>query len=170
MLGIRWIPSFLIVWILLLSLSGGTIVAGRAGIGNFEFSLNGYTLTGTLTNGTITHDGHVAMQMSVDQTIPISDGSILVTATGVWSGTTNFAIITGSIANVKGNIYACISGQCKNGNYTGSGSWVGTFKWNKTQGSVASGTFQGELNILNAPPAQSAPFPVTGNWTTTFST
>jgi hypothetical protein len=159
----------LLVAITLIPLFGAATVAGEGGTGTFTFTLNGYKISGDFTNGRITHEGNVQMLMSIDQTVPISFGSIHITGSGIWTGTTNFATMDGSIENVNGTVQVCVTAGCENANFTGSGSWTGSLTWSRTYGSEGSGSFLGELNEVGVNATQSAAVPVSGNWTATFS-
>lgn len=168
MIGSRSISVTLILAIVLLSTANTALTAGDSATGTFAFTLYGYTITGDLTNGIITHEGDVQMQMSIDQTVSTSMGTVHITGNGVWNGNTNFAVLDGFIGNVKGTVNACALFVCRNANFTGSGSWTGILTWSRAAGSQGSGTFQGTLNLSGANITQTRSLPVSGNWTATF--
>jgi len=168
MIALRWVPVSMILATIVMSLSVGGHVTGDVRTGAFTFSLNGNTVTGDLNDGVITHEGNVEMQMSINETIPISLGSVQVTGVGNWTGNTNFAVLNGSIDNVTGQVRACIVGACQTQEFTASGTWTGTLTWSKAYGSQGYGTFDGTINMTGANSTQEAPVPVSGNWTATF--
>jgi len=166
--ALRLIAVVLIAATILLSVSGGTIVIGDGTAGTFTFTVQGYTVTGTLTNGIVTH-GNVQLQMSIDQSLTTSYGTLQITGTGVWDGRTDFQTFSGTIDNVQGTIQACALLACQNIDFTGTGTWTGTMAaWNSTAGSVGSGTFQGTLNFTGAEITQTGPEAVSGTWSAPF--
>jgi len=160
----------ILVLIPLISMSGVAVVGGGSASGSFTFTVNGYTLTGSLTNARIEHGGAVQMLMSIDQTISTSYGEAHVTASGVWSGETNFRNVNGAIGNLAGTIQVCAIFYCQNADFTGSGTWAGILSWNNSAGSQGSGTFEGTLNLSGLQMTQNGPVPISGNWTATFET
>lgn len=169
MISLRAISVPVIVAIVLLALSRSALAIGSSGIGTFTFVLYGYNVNGDLTNGIITHEGDVQMQMSIDQTISITNGTVHITGNGVWNGNTNFSVFGGSISDVKGTVHACVLIACQTANFTGSGSWTGTLSWSKSAGSQGTGTFQVTLSVTGANITQTESLPVSGNWTATFA-
>jgi len=163
----QWI-SALILTILLSSVPNSVLVSGSSRNGSFTFTMSGYTVTGDLTNAIITHEGTVKLQMLIDQTISVSNVTVHIVGSGVWSGKTNFATFKGSIGNVKGAVQVCMQSACQSANFTGSGIWAGVLSWSRTLGSQGSGIFQGTLNLTASSPTPTKPVPVSGNWTATF--
>ena len=168
MIFTRYLASSLMLAVLLFSFSGIAPAAGSPQGGRFSFTLYGYTVMGDLTNGIITHDGNVQMQMSINQTFSTSAGTAQISGTGVWIGSTNFVTVDGSIGNVKGTVEACAVSFCQSAAFTGSGSWTGTLTWSKAAGLQGSGTFRGTLSVASANITQTTPVQVTGNWTAPF--
>jgi hypothetical protein len=167
--ALRLIAVLLVTATILLSVSGGTIVTGDGTGGTFTFTVQGYTITGTLTSGIVTHGGYVQLQMSIDQSLTTSYGTLQITGTGVWDGRTDFQTFSGTIDNVQGTIQACALLACQNVDFTGSGTWTGTMAaWNRTAGSVGSGTFQGTLNFTGSAITPTGPEVVSGTWTAPF--
>jgi hypothetical protein len=164
----KWISISLILATMVTSLSASSVAAGDVRTGAFTFNLNGYSIMGYLNDGVITHEGNVEMQMSINETIPISLGSVKVTGVGVWSGSTNFATLDGSIGNVNGQLQACMLVACQTQEFTGSGTWTGTLTWSEAYGSQAYGTFAGTIDLNGTNATQEAQVPVSGNWTATF--
>jgi hypothetical protein len=109
------------------------------------------------------------MLMTIDQSISTSYGAAQVTGTGIWSGETNFQVVSGEIGNVAGKIQVCAVFYCQNAAFTGSGTWSGTLLASPGVGPQGSGTFGGMLNISGLPTAN-GPVPISGNWTATFET
>lgn len=169
MMGSRRGISALTLVVLLFSISGCVLVSGDSKNGIFTFAMYGYTVTGDLTDAIITHEGNVRLQMSIDQTIPTTNGTLHIVGNGVWNGKTDFAVLSGSIGNVKGTVQACLLSFCQNANFTGSGIWTGTLAWSRVSGLQGSGEFQGTLNPTGPSLALTKPVPVSGNWTATFA-
>jgi hypothetical protein len=168
------ISSRLIYAVLLLIplslLSAAPMVSSDATSGSFTFMVDGYRVTGELTNAVITHGGQVQMQMSIDQSYSTSYGVVHITGSGVWSGETDFQTLNGAIGNVVGTVQACAVFYCQNGDYTGSGSWQGGMTWSSDAGTQGSGTFGGTLTFTGQQINQTGPVPVSGNWTAVFQT
>jgi hypothetical protein len=169
MLELKLISASLIALALMVALSGNGVVSSGAGSGAFTFTVYGYTVTGDLTGASVTHGGIVQMLMTIDQMIPIANGTVHITGNGVWSGMTNLQNLNGEINNVQGSVQACVLQTCQNAAFTGSGTWAGTIAWSQTTGSQASGTFQGALNFSGPQVNQTGPVPVSGNWTASFA-
>jgi hypothetical protein len=154
----------------LVTISGVALVSGSPANGSFTFTVNGYTVTGQLTDATIEHGGTVQMLMSIDQTVSTSYGAAHITGSGVWSGETNFQNVNGAIGNLSGTVQVCAVFYCQNADFTGSGTWGGTLSWSSGAESQGSGTFQGTLNFSGSQITQNGPVPVSGNWTAYFET
>src|SRR5208337_5414978 len=86
---------------LLLSTSSGILVAANPATGSFTMSVQGYTVTGTLTDIT-GHQSGVRLLMSIDQSFSTTTGSVHIVADGVWNGEITDSIIMGSIDDVNG--------------------------------------------------------------------
>jgi len=153
----------------MVALSGNGVVSNGTGSGAFTFTVYGYMVTGVLTGASVTHGGIVQMLMTIDQTIPIANGTVHITGNGAWSGTTDLQNLNGQINNVQGSVQACVLQTCQNAAFTGGGTWSGTMVWSQTAGSQASGTFQGTLNFSGSQVNQTGPIPVSGNWTASFA-
>jgi hypothetical protein len=173
MLSSRLISAVFFLLIPLVFISGATVVSSDSTSGSFTFTVEGYTVTGDLTDATIGHGGVVQMLMSIDQTISTSYGAVHITGNGVWSGETDFQSFNGAIGNVAGTVQACAVFYCQNADFTGSGSWTGIVTLSNTSGAQGSGTFVGMLNFSGQQISQSGssgPAPISGNWTATFET
>jgi hypothetical protein len=169
MLELKLISFSLIALILAVALSGHVVVGSDNSSGVFTFTVYGYTVTGDLTDASVTHGGIVQMLMTMDQTIPITNGTVHITGNGAWSGMTDFQTLNGEISNVQGSVQACVLLACQNAAFTGNGTWVGTMTWSKATGSQGSGTFQGALTFSGPQVNQTGPVPVSGNWTSSFA-
>ena len=163
------VSASLIILILVIAVSGNPVSSDPQN-GAFAFSVEGYTITGSLTGASIGHGGLVQMLMTIDQTIPITNGTVHITGNGVWSGITNYQSLSGQITNVQGTVQACVLSVCQNADFTGNGTWGGTMTWSKTAGSQGSGTFQGSLVFTGSQLNQTGPVPISGNWTASFAT
>ena len=169
-MGSRLIAAILLVLVPLVPISGLIVVSGDPANGSFTFTVNGYSVTGELTDATVEHGGAVQMLMSIDQSISTSYGVAQVTGNGVWSGETNFQEVHGAIGNLSGTIQVCAVFYCQNADFTGTGTWSGTISWSSGTGSQGSGTFEGTLNFSGSQITQNGPVPVSGNWTAYFET
>jgi hypothetical protein len=169
MLELKLISASLIALILAVALSGRAVVSSNNSSGVFTFTVYGYMVTGDLTDTSISHGGIVQMLMTIDQTIPIPNGTVHITGNGAWSGITDLQTLSGEITNVQGSVYACVLLACQNADFTGNGTWVGTMTWSKAAGSQGSGTFQGALIFSGSQVNQTGPVPVSGNWTASFA-
>jgi hypothetical protein len=148
--------------VLLLSISSSISATGNAAVGSFTITMQGYTVTGTLTDLT-GHQSDVKLLMSIDQTVPTSMGTVHIAASGIWTGTTTDTMITGSIDQVTGKVHACVMLFCQDANFTGSGTWAGSVEALPSGLPEGSGTFQGTLNFQSPnPPTEVS---VSGNWT-----
>ena len=170
MVDSKLIVAAILVLIPLVSISGLASVGGDSTSGRFTFTVDGYTVTGDLTDARVEHGGAVQMLMSIDQTISTSYGEAHITGSGVWSGETDFQHVNGAIGNLAGTIQVCAIFYCQNADFTGSGTWAGILSWNNSAGSQGSGTFEGTLNLSGLQVAQNGPVPISGNWTATFET
>jgi hypothetical protein len=163
------ISASLIALTLVVAMSGN-VVSSDPQTGGFTFVLQGYTVSGDLAGAGIGHGGLVQMLMTIDQTIPITNGTVQVTGNGVWSGVTNFQTLSGQITNVQGTVQACVLSVCQNADFTGSGTWSGMITGSTIAGSQGEGTFQGSLVLTGSQINQTGPAPISGNWTATFAT
>ena len=145
--------------VLLLSISNSILITGSSTAGSFTITIQGYSVTGTLTDVT-GHQFGVKLLMSIDQTLSISLGTAHIVGSGVWNGATTDTTVAGSIDEVNGTVHACVFLSCQDTNFTGSGSWVGSVSVSSglPQG---SGTFEATLVFQNP----SSEVPVSGNWT-----
>ena len=168
MVDSKLIPVSMLALILAVSLLGAVVVSSDPQNGTFSFGVEGYTVTGDLTDAVIGHGGSVQMLMSIDQVITTSYGSVHITGSGVWSGETDFQTFNGVIGNVAGTVQACAVFACQNADFTGNGTWTGTMIWSRTAGSQGSGTFEGSLIFTGAQINGTASAPVSGNWTASF--
>jgi len=159
----------LIALILVVAMSGNTVSSDPQS-GGFTFMVEGYTISGTLTGAGIGHGGLVQMDMTIDQTIPITNGTVHITGNGVWNGETDFQTISGQITSVQGTVQACLQSVCQNADFTGSGSWSGSILGNTNAGTQGAGTFQGSLTFTGSQINQTGPVPISGNWTALFPT
>jgi hypothetical protein len=149
--------------VLLLSIS--TLTTGNPATGNFTTSIEGYAVTGSLTDVT-GHQSGVKLLMSIDQAFSTTAGSVHILGNGVWNGEVTDSIIVGSIDNVNGSVHACVQFVCQDTTFTGSGNWTGTVT--VSSGSPkGSGTFQATLNFPNFNAASTVP--VSGNWTSALN-
>jgi len=164
----KLIAASMFALILVVSLSGAVVVSSDSNNGTFTFGVEGYTVTGDLSEAAIGHGGSVQMLMSIDQMITTSYGSVHVTGSGAWSGETDFQSFNGVIGNVAGTVQACAVFACRSADFTGNGTWTGTMMWSSTAGSQGSGTFEGTLIFTGAQINGTASVPVSGNWTATF--
>lgn len=158
----------LLVLTLLLCWSGVVAVAGDSAAGSFGFVVDGYAITGTLSQGVVGHGGQVRMQMSIDQTVSSQYGPIQIVGSGSWVGETDYHSFSGAITGVAGTIQACVIFYCQSGNFTGSGSWSGSMTWSRAAGAQGSGVFQGTLTVTGQQIGLSGPFAISGNWTDSF--
>jgi hypothetical protein len=163
------ISASLIALILVVAMSGNTVSSDPQN-GGFTFIVDGYTVSGVLTGAGIGHGGLMQMLMTIDQTIPITNGTVHVTGNGVWSGATNFQTLSGQITNVQGTVQICLNSVCQNPDFTGSGTWSGMITGSTTAGSQGEGTFQGTLVFSGSQINQTGPVPISGNWTASFPT
>ena len=170
MVDSRFLACMALLLVPLVALSGQATVGGSPANGSFTFTVSGYTVTGELTDATIEHGGAVQMLMSIDQSIPTSYGTAKVTASGVWSGETNFQQINGAIGNLSGTIQVCAIFYCQNADFTGTGTWQGSLSWSSSSGSEGSGIFGATLSVSGSQITGNGPVPVSGNWTAYFET
>ena len=164
----KLIPATLLLLTVFASLWGIAVVGGDSRSGSFSFRVDGYTVTGDLTNAAVEHGGAVQMLMSIDQTVTTSYGVVHITGNGVWSGQTNFQAVNGAIGNVAGTVQACAVFYCQNADFTGAGTWMGTLIWSSDAGSQGSGSFQGALTFSGQGVNETGAVPISGNWTATF--
>ena len=148
--------------VLLLSISSSISATGNAATGSFTITIQGYSITGTLTDLT-GHQSDVKLLMSIDQTISISMGTVHIVGSGIWTGTLTDTMITGSIDQVTGKVHACALLSCQDANFTGSGTWAGNVEALPSGLPEGSGTFQATLNFQSPNPPTEVP--VSGNWT-----
>ena len=151
--------------VLLLSISNSALRTGNPATGSFTTSIEGYAVTGSLTDVT-GHQSGVKLLMSIDQSFSTTAGSVHIVGNGVWNGEVTDSIIVGSIDNVNGSVHACVQFVCQDTTLTGSGNWTGTvaISSGSPQG---SGTFQATLNFQKFNPPST--IPVSGNWTSTLN-
>src|SRR5208337_1200995 len=97
----RFSAVILTSFLLLLSTSSGVLVAANPATGSFTMSVQGYMVTGTLTDIT-GHQSGVRLLMSIDQSFSTTTGSVHIVADGVWNGEITDSIIMGSIDDVNG--------------------------------------------------------------------
>ena len=168
MKGSRLAATLLLGLTLALSASGVVVVTGESPAGSFTFVVDGYTVTGSLSQGVITHGGRVSMLMSIDQSIPTQYGSVQIDGSGTWVGETDFHSFNGGITGVIGTVQACVIFYCQSGSFSGSGTWTGLMTWNGASGAQGSGVFHGTLDLTGQQIAQSGVAPLSGNWTDTF--
>ena len=168
MLKLKLISASLIVVILAIALSVRTVASNQITSGAFSFSLYGYTVNGQLTDASVGHGGGVQMQMSIDQTITVPNGTVHITGSGVWGGITDLQTLSGDVSNVQGNVQACLLTSCTTATFTGSGTWSGTITWSQSTGAKGSGTYQGTLTFTGSQVNQTSPVPISGNWTASF--
>jgi hypothetical protein len=148
--------------VLLLSISSSISATGNAASGSFTITMQGYSVTGTLSDLT-GHQSDVKLLMSIDETVPISMGTVHIVGSGIWTGTTADTTITGSIDQVTGKVHACVMLFCQDANFTGSGTWIGNVEVLASGLPEGSGTFQGTLNFQSPNPPTEVP--ISGNWT-----
>jgi len=158
--------SLLAAVILLLSVSNSVLVTGNPAAGSFTITIEGYAVTGTLTDLT-GHQSGVRLLMIINQTFSTTMGSVRIVGIGVWNGATADTTVVGSIDNVNGTIHACVLLTCKDANFTGSGTWAGKVTEVSASPPLASGTFQGTLDFPTLNPPRVVP--VSGNWTSTLN-
>jgi len=168
MVNSKLISASMLALIIVASLSSIVVVSSDPQNGTFTFSVEGYTVTGDLTDAAIGHGGSVQMLMSIDQMITTSYGTVHITGNGAWSGETDFQTFNGVIGNVAGTVQACAIFACQNADFNGNGTWTGTMIWSSTAGSQGSGTFEGTLLFTGGQINGTASVPVSGNWTATF--
>jgi len=170
---LKILSASLVALILAVALSGHGVVSSDISTGNssgvFTFTVYGYTVNGDLTDASVSHGGNVQMLMTIDQTVPITNGTVQITGSGAWNGMTDLQTLNGDISNVQGSVHACVLSVCQNADFTGNGTWSGTMTWSQATGSQASGTFQGALTFSGPQVNQTAPVPVSGNWTASFA-
>lgn len=169
---LKLISASLIALILAVALSGRGVVSSDVSSnsnGVFTFTVYGYTVNGDLTGASVSHGGMVQMSMTIDQTVPIPNGTVHITGNGVWNGVTDLQTLNGEITNVQGSVHACVLSTCQDADFTGNGTWAGTMTWSKDTGSQGSGTFQGALNFSGPQVNQTGPVPISGNWTAPFA-
>jgi hypothetical protein len=154
--------SIMLSVVLLLSISSIISATGNAATGSITITIQGYSITGTLTDLT-GHQSDVKLLMSIDQTIPISMGTVHIIGSGIWTGTLTDTMITGSIDQVTGKVHACALLSCQDANFTGSGTWAGNVEALASGLPEGSGTFQATLNFQSPNPPTEVP--VSGNWT-----
>jgi hypothetical protein len=161
----RFSKSILASVVLLLSISNSALTTGNSATGSFTISLEGYGLTGALTDVT-GHQSGVKLLMSIDQTFSTTTGILHIVGNGVWNGETTDTIVAGSIDDVTGSVHACVQFICQDTAFAGSGNWTGTVavSYGSPQG---SGTFQITLIFPNLNPPST--FPVSGNWTSSLN-
>lgn len=154
--------------ILALSASGVVVVSGESPAGSFTFVVEGYTVTGTLSQGVISHGGRVSMVMSINEPITNQYGTVQVVGNGTWVGITNFQSLNGEITGVVGTVQACVVFSCQTGNFSGNGTWSGLMAGNGANGVRGSGVFEGTLSLSAKQLNQSGTAPISGTWTDTF--
>ena len=158
----------LIVLTLLLWFAGVGLVTSEPPSGSFVFVVDGYLITGTLSQGVIGHGGRVRMLMSIDQTISSQYGPVNIVGSGTWVGETDFHSFNGVITDVVGTIQACVIFYCQTGDFAGTGTWSGSMSWNNTVGTQGSGVFRGALTLTGQQITSSGQVAIAGNWTDTF--
>ena len=167
---LKFVTAAILLSIFLFSLSGTASVNSDSQSGSFTLAVQGYTVTGYLSNAAIAHGGGVQMLMSIDQSITTSYGVVHITGSGVWSGQTDFQTFSGAIGNVAGTLQTCQIFYCQNTDFTGSGTWSGVVGSSSNEGSQGSGAFQGTLTFNGQQGGPTGSFPISGNWTATFQT
>ena len=163
--------TLLILLTLLACLAGVVSVTGESAAGSFGFVIDGYLVTGTLSQGVIGHGGEVHMLMSIEQTVSSQYGPIQVVGSGTWAGETDYHSFSGAITGVAGTIQACVVFYCETGDFTGSGTWSGSMTWSSGGGVQGSGIFQGTLTLTGQQStaiSSSGPVAISGNWTDSF--
>jgi hypothetical protein len=166
----KLISASLLLLISLVLLSGVAMVSSDSPSGSFTFVVDGYTVKGDLTGGTVDHGGLVGLVMSIDQTISTSYGTVHIIGNGIWSGQTDFQNVNGVIEDVTGTAQACAVFVCQTTSFTGSGTWAGSMSWSSDVGSQGSGTFEGTLTFTGQRMNQTGPVPISGNWAAGFET
>jgi hypothetical protein len=161
----RFSVAILMSVVLLLSISNSALTIGNPGTGSITIFIDGYAITGALTDVT-GHQSGVKLLMSIDQTLSTTSGTLHIKGDGVWNGETRDSIIVGSIDDVNGSVHACVQFVCEDTTFTGSGNWTGTVSvpYGSPQG---SGTFQITLNFTNLNPPSTVP--ISGNWTSSLN-
>jgi len=135
--------------------------------GSFAFSLNGYTVQGSLLDATVHSDNSVGLTMNLQDTIRTSVTNVPINGIGEWHGTLQANQLSGTIDNVHGTAQICFFlFFCSNAEYVGEGTWTGTLSGNQ-----GSGTFQGTIMFTSSPVSQipvNQPIPISGNWNASF--
>jgi len=168
MVDFRPAAVLLVLLALMFCVSGVGVVTSESAAGSFAFVVDGYAVTGVLSEGVIGHGGQVHMLMSIDETISTQYGPVDIVGSGTWVGQTDFHSFNGAITGVVGTIQACVVFYCQSGDFAGSGTWSGSMAWNRTAGAQGSGVFQGVLTLTGQQIASSGPVAIAGNWTDTF--